>query len=70
MAEAEPLLTPAEARFPAEVQMVRTVAANALISLLPGLVGGQVQVRWRLGAETIHMAAAGAVHSAPFSTTC
>ena len=42
--------------------MVRAVAANALVSLWgnrysvpPGLVGGHVQVRWRLGTDTITM---------------
>jgi hypothetical protein len=40
--------------YPAEVTVVRTVAANALVSLWgnrysvpPGLVGAHVQVRWR-----------------------
>lgn len=68
LAEDEPLLVLPEAPFPAEVHVVRTVAANALVSLWgnrysvpPGLVGSHVQVRWRLGAETIDIAAAGAV---------
>jgi hypothetical protein len=59
LADAEPLLALPETVYPAEVLEVRTVAANALVSLWgnrysvpPGLVGGQVQVRWRLGAET------------------
>lgn len=60
LAEAEPLLGLPVAPFPAEVTEVRTVAANALVSLWgnrysvpPGLVGGHVQVRWRLGEPTI-----------------
>lgn len=57
-----------ERPYPAEVVEVRTVAANALVSLWgnrysvpPGLVGGHVQIRWRLGAETITMQARGSV---------
>jgi hypothetical protein len=45
---------------------VRTVPANALVSLWgnrysvpPGLVGGHVQVRWRLGCETAEFVADG-----------
>jgi hypothetical protein len=47
---------------------VRAVAANALVSLWgnrysvpPGLVGSHVEVRWRLGADTIELRAAGSV---------
>ncbi|HZA86967.1 MAG TPA: IS21 family transposase [Acidimicrobiales bacterium] len=63
VADAEPLLSLPDTPFPAEVVEVRTVAANALISLWgnrysvpPGLVGAHVQIRWRLGAEvfTVH----------------
>jgi hypothetical protein len=68
LADSEPLLALPEVRFPAEVTEVRTVAANALISLWgnrysvpPGLVGGHVQIRWRLGAETITVHAGGVV---------
>jgi transposase len=68
LADAEVLLALPAAPFPAEVTVVRTVAANALVSLWgnrysvpPGLVGGHVQIRWRLGAETIELRAAGAV---------
>ena len=68
LADAEPLLALPEAPFPAEVLEVRTVAANALVSLWgnrysvpPGLVGGHVQVRWRLGTETFDLSAGGAV---------
>ena len=67
---------PPEAPFPAEVRVVRTVAANALVSLWgnrysvpPGLVGGHVQIRWRLGADTATFTAGGVVvtphHLAP-----
>lgn len=76
LADAEPLLALPDAPFPAEVTEVRTVAANALISLWgnrysvpPGLVGAHVQVRWRLGAETFAVSAAGVIvavhHVAP-----
>ncbi|MGH9271334.1 MAG: Mu transposase domain-containing protein [Ilumatobacteraceae bacterium] len=51
--------------------MVRTVAANALVSLWgnrysvpPGLVGGHVQVRWRHGTDTITIHTAGAAVAA------
>jgi hypothetical protein len=57
--DTEPLLTLPAAAYPAEVRVVRTVAANALVSLWgnrysvpPGLVGGHVQVRWRHGTDT------------------
>jgi hypothetical protein len=66
LAEAEQLLTLPEAPYPAEVVEVRTVAANTLVSLWgnrysvpPGLVGGHVQIRWRLGADTITVHARG-----------
>lgn len=62
--DAEPLLALPERPFPAEVRVVRTVAANALVSVWgnrysvpPGLVGAHVQVRWRLGADTIEITA-------------
>ncbi len=68
LADAEPLCALPDIPFPAEVTEVRTVAANALISLWgnrysvpPGLVGGHVQIRWRLGAETIGVSAAGVI---------
>jgi len=68
VADTEPLLDLPVAPFPAEVVEVRTVAANALVSLWgnrysvpPGLVGGHVQIRWRLGTATIDLSAAGAV---------
>ena len=65
-ADAEPLLALPEQPYPAEVVEVRTVAANALVSLWgnrysvpPGLVGAHVQIRWRLGANTIAVHARG-----------
>jgi transposase len=68
LADAEPLLALPAAPYPAEVVEVRTVAANALVSLWgnrysvpPGLVGGHVQIRWRLGADTITLHARGVV---------
>jgi transposase len=68
LADAEPLLPLPAAPYPAEVVEVRTVAANALVSLWgnrysvpPGLVGGQAQIRWRLGAESFTVHADGRV---------
>lgn len=68
LAETEPLMALPAAPYPAVVVEVRTVAANALISLWgnrysvpPGLVGGHVQIRWRLGADTFTVHASGAV---------
>jgi transposase len=68
LAASEPLLPLPPAPYPAEVTAVRTVAANALVSLWgnrystpPSLVGGHVQIRWRLGAPTITLHAAGTV---------
>lgn len=68
LADAEPLLALPDAPYPADVLEVRTVAANALVSLWgnrysvpPGLVGAHVQIRWRLGADVITMHARGSV---------
>jgi transposase len=68
LADAEVLLGLPERPYPAEVLEVRTVAANALVSLWgnrysvpPGLVGSHVQVRWRLGTDTISIHAHGQV---------
>jgi transposase len=68
LGDAEPLLAVPAAPFPAEVVEVRTVAANALISLWgnrysvpPGLVGAHVQIRWRLGTDTFSVSASGVV---------
>lgn len=68
LGDAEPLLAVPAAPFPAEVVEVRTVAANALISLWgnrysvpPGLVGAHVQIRWRLGTDTFTVSASGVV---------
>ncbi len=62
LAEAERLLTLPPVAYPAEVTVVRTVAKNALVSLWgnrysvpPGLVGGHVQIRWRIGTDTVTM---------------
>jgi transposase len=67
VADAEPLLALPQAPYPAEVRVVRTVGANALVSLWgnrysvpPGLVGGHVEVRWRLGDDTITIGSLGA----------
>ena len=67
----EPLLVLPAATYPAELRVVRTVAANALISLWgnrysvpPGLVGGHVQIRWRHGTDIITIHAAGTVVTA------
>jgi transposase len=66
LADAEPLLDLPAAAYPAQLQVVRSVAANALVSLWgnrysvpPGLVGRHVQVRWRLGADTADFHAGG-----------
>lgn len=66
LADAEALRALPSAPYPAEVIEVRTVAANALVSLWgnrysvpPGLVGGHVQIRWRLSADTITVHALG-----------
>lgn len=66
--DAEPLLGLPKVAYPAEVTVVRTVAANALVSLWgnrysvpPGLVGGHVQVRWRHGTDTVSFHAGGQV---------
>lgn len=62
MADAERLMTLPPVAYPATVVEVRTVAPNALVSLWgnrysvpPGLVGGHVQIRWRLGTDTVTM---------------
>lgn len=66
LADTEPLLGLPAVPFPAEVVEVRTVMANALVSLWgnrysvpPGLVGGHVQIRWRLGEPVINLHAGG-----------
>jgi transposase len=68
LADTEPLLALPAAPYPAIVTVVRTVAANALVSLWgnrysvpPSLVGSHVQVRWRLGSDTVSFSAGGAV---------
>jgi transposase len=66
LADTEPLLALPDAPYPATIIVVRTVAANALVSLWgnrysvpPGLVGGHVQCRWRLGTDTVDLVAGG-----------
>jgi transposase len=68
LADTEPLLDLPAAPYPATVTVVRTVAANALVSLWgnrysmpPGLAGGHVQIRWRLGCDTADFHAGGVV---------
>jgi transposase len=68
LADTEPLLPLPSAPYPATVVVVRTVAANALVSLWgnrysvsPGLVGAHVQIRWRLGTDMIDIVANGTV---------
>jgi transposase len=68
LADTELLLALPPAPYPATVELVRTVAANALVSLWgnrysvpPGLVGGHVQIRWRLGTDTIDIVTGGRV---------
>ncbi|MBA2310184.1 MAG: IS21 family transposase [Pseudonocardiales bacterium] len=68
LAATEALLALPPAPYPAELTVVRTVAANALVSLWgnrysvpPGLVGGHVQVRWRHGTDSISLHVGGAV---------
>lgn len=64
LADAEPMLALPDAPYPAEVVEVRTVAANALVSLWgnrysvpPGLIGSHVHIHWRVGADTISLRA-------------
>jgi transposase len=68
LADNEPLLPLPDAPYPATVMVVRTVAANALVSLWgnrysvpPGLAGSHVQCRWRLGTDTVDLVASGRV---------
>ncbi|MCB1003869.1 MAG: hypothetical protein KDB35_06750, partial [Acidimicrobiales bacterium] len=69
LADAEPLMALPAAAFPVEVTLHRRVASNALVSVWgnrysvpPGLVGGDVEVRWRHGTASIDIATtAGAV---------
>ena len=68
LADREPLLALPEQAYPATVEVARVVAANALVSVWgnrysvpPGLVGTEVLVRWRLGANAIDVVSAGGV---------
>ena len=65
LADREPLLALPDHAYPATVEERRMVAANALVSVWgnrysvpPGLVGTEVNVRWRLGADTIDIVSA------------
>lgn len=58
--DSEPLLALPELAYPAVTRVVRIVAANALVSVdgnrysvPPGLVGGEVEVRRRLGSDEL-----------------
>ena len=60
LADREPLLALPQHAYPVTVELTRVVAANALVSVWgnrysvpPGLIGNEVLVRWRLGADTI-----------------
>lgn len=64
-AAAEPLLALPPVPYPAEVTLVRLVAANGLVavggnqySVPPGVIGTEVTVRWRIGTGTIDIVSA------------
>lgn len=66
LAAAEPLSAVPLLPFPAVTEALRTVSAQGLVfldgnsySVPPGLVGRQVTVRHRLGAEVLHVVTAG-----------
>ncbi|MDX3516151.1 hypothetical protein PV755_45910 [Streptomyces caniscabiei] len=66
LAEAEPLLVLPTLPFPAELEVVRTVSPQALVSfegnlysVPPGMGGMQVTVRHRLGKDYLHIVTAG-----------
>jgi transposase len=66
LAAAEPLRAPPTAPYPAQLDVVRVVSAQALISFRgnqysvpPGMSGSRVVVRHRLGADTVTVATAG-----------
>jgi transposase len=68
LADREPLLMLPEQAYPATVEVTRVVAANALVSVWgnrysapPGLIGTDVIVRWRLGADVIDVVSAAGV---------
>lgn len=72
LADAEPLHPLPAVAYPAELSTARKVSPQGLVdfrgnyySVPPGMPGGQVQVRLRLGADVLHIAtAAGAVIAA------
>jgi transposase len=66
LAEAEPLLVLPALPFPAELEVVRTVSPQALVSfegnlysVPPGMGGMQVTVRHRLGEDYLHIVTSG-----------
>jgi transposase len=66
LAAGEGLRPPPPAPYPVQLEVVRTVTAQALVSfrgssysVTPGLSGSQVLVRHRLGADTLTIATAG-----------
>lgn len=68
LADREQLLALPEHAYPATVEVMRVVAANALVSVWgnrysvpPGLVSTEIVVRWRLGADTIDIVSAAGV---------
>jgi transposase len=65
LADRESLLALPEHAYPATIELVRVVAANALVSVWgnrysvpPGLVGTEIVVRWRLGTNTVDIVTA------------
>jgi transposase len=71
LADAEPLHPLPLVAFPAELAATRKVSVQGLVdfrgnqySVPPGMPGAQVSVRLRLGADVLHIAAAGAVIAA------
>ena len=68
LADRESLLALPEHAYPATIELVRVVAANALVSVWgnrysvpPGLVGTEVSVRWRLGTNIVDIVTAAGV---------
>jgi transposase len=67
LAEAEPLAPLPPVAYPAQLELSRKVANNAVVSVWgnrysvpPGLVGAEVTVSWRVGAEVIDVITAAA----------
>ncbi|MEU0374875.1 transposase, partial [Streptomyces sp. NPDC006283] len=66
LAEAEPLLDLPTRPFPAELEQIRVVSPQGLVSFAgnhysvpPGLAGAHVTVRIRLGEDDLHVVTAG-----------